>query len=226
MNAFIAMEPNYLMATADGSSTIHSSQFNASYHSLHGALQESRHVFIQNGLNAFGFVSESQLSILEIGFGSGLNALLAWNWANQNKVSVKYTGCEPYPLDLAMLSNFELADAGSTEQFQDLHQCDWDVAHQLASEFTFQKTTQTWPNFKVDSPVDIIWYDAFSPAAQPELWDKAALQACVDSLRSGGIWVSYCAKGDVRRMLIELGCDVERLPGPPHKRHMLRACKR
>jgi tRNA U34 5-methylaminomethyl-2-thiouridine-forming methyltransferase MnmC len=214
----------HIVETADGSSSVHSKRFNASYHSLHGALQESRHVFIQHGLNEFQ--SHTKIKLLEIGFGSGLNALLTWNWAEKNKLLVNYTGIEAYPLDTNILQDFKLGEEGTPEQFMRLHQHEWEVSSQLSPQFSFQKKNAHWPLVNLEHQVDLIFYDAFAPSCQPELWGNDALASCVDALRSGGIWVSYCAKGDVRRTLMELGCEVERLPGPPFKRHMLRARKR
>ena len=217
------MKEAHIIETADGSSSIHAPQFNASYHSLHGALQESRHVFIQQGLDLF--TASNKIHLLEIGFGSGLNALLAWNWAIEHSVEISYTGIEAYPLEPEMLHGFHVGDAGSSNQFMQLHQTEWEVTNYLSPLFSIHKKKMNWPQFELEQQYDLLFYDAFAPNCQPELWEKEALARCVNCMRSGGIWVSYCAKGEVRRMLISQGCDVERLPGPPFKRHMLRARK-
>jgi tRNA U34 5-methylaminomethyl-2-thiouridine-forming methyltransferase MnmC len=212
-----------IIETADGSSSIYATKFNASYHSLHGALQESRHVFIQQGLDLF--TASHKIDLLEIGFGSGLNALLAWNWAIEHSVQISYTGIEAYPLDPEMLQTFSFGDAGSSNQFMQLHQTEWEVTNHVSPLFSIHKKKLKWPHFELEQQYDLLFYDAFAPTCQPELWEKEALAHCVNSMRSGGIWVSYCAKGEVRRTLNSQGCDVERLPGPPFKRHMLRARK-
>lgn len=217
------MKEAYIIETADGSSSIHASQFNASYHSLHGALQESRHVFIQQGLDLF--TKFTKVDLLEIGFGSGLNALLAWNWAIEHSVEISYTGIEAFPLEPEMLQGFHVGDAGSGEQFMQLHQSKWEVTNRLSALFSIHKMKLNWPEIELGQHYDLVFYDAFAPSCQPELWEKEALERCVRSMRSEGIWVSYCAKGEVRRLLTNYGCDVERLPGPPFKRHMLRARK-
>jgi tRNA U34 5-methylaminomethyl-2-thiouridine-forming methyltransferase MnmC len=213
-----------IIETADGSSSIQSLRFNASYHSLHGALQESRHVFIQNGLDLFS--SSKKVDVLEIGFGSGLNTLLAWDWALKHGIEINYVGIEAFPLSVELLRDFNAGEIITKEQFMQLHTCEWENKHQLSPEFSFQKKKLSWPQFESGHQFDIVFYDAFAPACQPELWETEALQCCVNNLRTGGIWVTYCAKGEVRRSVAELGCDLERLPGPPFKRHMLRATKR
>lgn len=213
-----------LVDTSDGSSSIHSSRFNAAYHSLHGALQESRHVFIQHGLNEFR--TSAKVDLLEVGFGSGLNSLLAWNWAEENMVDVNYTGIEAYPLQPEMLQCFNVGNAGTPNQLNQLHQSNWNVPVPMSLKFLLKKMNLNWLEMVPEPVYDLIFYDAFAPSCQPELWENEALEKCVHSLRPGGIWVTYCAKGEVRRTLSALGCEVERLPGPPFKRHMLRARKR
>lgn len=218
------MTDTHIIETADGSSSFYTAKFNASYHSLHGALQESRHVFIQHGLDLF--TASAKINLLEIGFGSGLNALLAWNWATEHAVEICYTGIDAYPLEANLLHNFRVGAAGTSEQLMQLHQAKWGVTCQLTPEFSIHKKKVNWPDFKLEQQFDLLFYDAFAPSCQPELWEKEALSCCVKSLLPGGVWVSYCAKGEVRRILNKMGCDVERLPGPPYKRHMLRARKK
>jgi tRNA U34 5-methylaminomethyl-2-thiouridine-forming methyltransferase MnmC len=218
------MENFKIVATADGSSSILSERFNSTYHSVHGALQESLHVFIQNGLNVL--VNQSEIHLLEIGFGSGLNALLAWNWAEHHHVQIHYTGVEAYPIQEDQLEGFNVGESVNFERFRKLHQCAWEEYQEFSPHFVFRKKLVFWPQTTFENLFDIIWYDAFAPAVQPELWDRKALTSCIQQLRSGGVWVTYSSKGEVRRLLGELGCDVERIAGPPFKRHMLRATKR
>ncbi len=211
-------------ATEDGSSTLRSLQFGTTYHSSHGAVQESTHVFIQHGLDTISQIQASNIRILEIGFGTGLNALLAWQWAIKSGKEVEYTGIEAFPVNPTVLEDFQYLLPNATDDFQLLHTSNWNELHHYPN-FKFSKLNGKWPNIQVGEGFDIVFFDAFSPVDQPEIWDKHSLQACADALKEGGIWVTYCAKGDVRRQMQSLGFQVQRLAGPPHKRHMLHATK-
>lgn len=211
-------------ATEDGSSTLRSLKFGSTYHSSHGALQESRHVFIQNGLDSLSSASTETIRILEIGFGTGLNALLAWQWAKEKGKKVEYLGVEAFPVNPNALEDFQFLHPSSSEEFNDLHASAWNDAH-TRENFKFTKLLGEWPEVQVGEGFDIIFYDAFSPNDQPELWEFQSLKACQSALNIGGVWVTYCAKGEVRRTMESLGFNVKRLPGPPFKRHMLHATK-
>lgn len=208
--------------TDDGSSTLFSERFGASYHSTHGALQESMHVFVRAGLEALP-QTRTPIRILEIGFGSGLNAWLALDFCQKMGREVHYTGIEAYPVENEVWKRFEAGQ--DAENWRWLHETTWNVTQVHSSGFRLHKIEGFWPEVATDGGVDLIWYDAFDPSTQPEMWNTEALAACVHRLSTGGIWVSYCAKGAVRRSLQDLGLQTERIPGPPFKREMLRARK-
>ena len=211
-------------ATEDGSSTLRSLEFGTTYHSSHGALQESMHVFIEHGLDTVSSKDSSIIRILEVGFGSGLNALLAWQWAIKSGKQVEYIGIEAYPVKPSILDDFQYLLPDASEDFHLLHSSNWDEEHHFL-HFNFTKLNAKWPDVQFVDGFDIVFFDAFSPADQPEIWDQHSLQASADALKVGGIWVTYCAKGEVRRQMQAFGFQVQRLPGPPHKRHMLHATK-
>jgi tRNA U34 5-methylaminomethyl-2-thiouridine-forming methyltransferase MnmC len=210
--------------TEDGSSTLRSLEFGTTYHSSHGALQESMHVFIEHGLDTVSPTDSGIIRILEVGFGSGLNALLAWQWAIKSGKQVEYTGIEAFPVNPSVLDDFHNLLPNASEDFHLLHSSSWNEVHSFP-HFKFTKLNAKWPDIQIGEGFDIVFFDAFSPADQPEIWDQQSLQACADALKNGGIWVTYCAKGDVRRQMQSLGFQVQRLAGPPHKRHMLHATK-
>jgi tRNA U34 5-methylaminomethyl-2-thiouridine-forming methyltransferase MnmC len=211
-------------ATEDGSSTLRSLKFCSTYHSSHGALQESMHVFIQNGLDSYISSAAETIRVLEIGFGTGLNALLAWKWAKENGKDVEYIGVEAFPVNPGVLGEFQYLLPNASQEFQDLHNTSWNEPH-VRENFKFTKLLGNWPEIHVGEGFDIIFFDAFSPNDQPELWNEESLQACRSALKDGGVWVTYCAKGEVRRTMESFGFTVKRLPGPPFKRHMLHATK-
>ena len=203
--------------TKDGSYTLYDPDTEQHYHSVHGARQESEHVFIRSGLEAL-----SQLPcirILELGFGTGLNAWLSYKWAYTNSRSIAYVAFETKPLDHSELEFIEDAD------WQKLLLAKWEEPTSFGP-FKLTKVADDLcaHSWEKDS-FDLIFHDAFSPDAQPELWSSSLLSQMFYSLCPGGIWVSYSAKGQVRRNLQSVGFEVERIPGPPGKREMLRARK-
>lgn len=210
--------------TADGSSTLIAEALGVSYHSLHGAVQESRHVFIEAGLQEVVKV-KSSIRLLEVGLGTGLNALLSWQYADQNQIRLDYTAVEAFPISEQDAQSLDYSGFSLPAKPDGIAKLAWESPQKLSEYFQFTKVLCTWPDYHNAQGFDLIYYDAFAPNAQPELWDEQALKACVDLLNPGGIWVTYCAKGDVRRTMQALGMQVERIPGPPFKRHMLRARK-
>lgn len=211
--------------TGDGSSTLYSPRFDEHYHSVHGAIQESRHVFLEAGLRPF-LTRESAVRIFEMGFGTGLNTLLTL--MVDPRPPIHYISIEAYPVpadQLPALNYGEQLGEAASSTFQSLHQAEWEKEMEIAPDFILQKRVTTLEDFRLEEAVDLIYYDAFAPSAQPELWTPEVMQRCFDMLRPGGVWVSYCAKGDVRRGLQAAGFEVERLPGPPGKRQMLRATR-
>lgn len=213
-----------LHRTKDGSFTLHSAALDEPYHSLHGALQESRHVFLQAGFHA---LRKPVLDLLEVGLGTGLNALLTWIEADARNIQVRYTALEPYPLPEETLAALGYADlVGAPERTQGLLRmmtaptAEWAKA---SDHFTLRRLDVSALEFDGSEAYDLIYFDAFGPATQPELWTLPVFERMHRALRPGGILVTYCAKGDVRRAMQAAGFQVERLPGPPGKREMMRA---
>lgn len=209
-----------LFQTADGSWTIHIPEVGETYHSRHGAIQESMHVFINSGLN---HCSVNPIRILEVGLGTGLNVILTY--LNTQK-SIFYHGIEPFPIDKQLVDELILTSESYAQLYRYIHFSSENVEIFLADSFALSKHFVNLKSFKTEESFDVIYYDAFGPQVDPSLWTMDALQKCYDLLNPGGIWVSYCAKGEVRRNLIQAGFEVERLPGPPGKREMLRAIKK
>lgn len=212
--------------TADGSHTIISDQFGEKYHSRHGAIQESQHVFIDAGFHA---VQKDSIKILELGFGTGLNALLTLKATTENSATVKYISIEAYPISLAqakLLNYPKLVTINNGDQlFFQLHSCTWEQVVNISPSFHFSKFHARIQDIEFNDKFDLIYFDAFAPATQPELWEPIILTKMYNLLEPGGILVTYCAKGVFKRTLKSVGFKVEALPGPPGKREMTRATK-
>ena len=218
----------HLFLTADGSHSIAVGSDGLAYHSRHGAIQESQHVFIDAALHHRG-KSHQQHHVLEIGLGTGLNALMTWQSAERVPYSIQYTAYELYPLERTEVEQLnypeQLGPAESKEQLLQIHDCEWEVVHALSPHFQFCKHQQAFESIAAEAQYDLVYFDAFAPEAQPELWDTPLLEKMYRALKTGGILTTYCAKGVVKRRLKALGFTVEALPGPPGKREMTRATK-
>jgi tRNA U34 5-methylaminomethyl-2-thiouridine-forming methyltransferase MnmC len=215
-----------LIETADGSHSLRSEVFGETYHSTHGAIQESKHVFINAGLH-WRAQGRQDLDVLEIGFGTGLNAFLTLLEAEKHPWKVAYVGIEPYPIaeKLAAELNYPSRLQATPQQnarFLEMHTCPMGEQKHFSNHFTFKKHEHM---LDMRGAFDVVYFDAFAPDTQPELWQTDFLRPIYDALRAEGVFVTYCAKGSVRRCLIELGFKVEKLAGPPGKREMLRATK-
>jgi len=215
--------------TKDGSSTLRIDSLNESYHSLHGAVTESEFVYLDNGLR-FWQKSHSapKASVLEIGYGTGLLAFLSFLNQLNNKMEIDYTSLEAYPLkikDLESLNYNSFFESNQHLSFLDFSKLPWNNINQIIPKYSILKHNIFFEDFKSEKLYDIIYYDAFGFHAQPNLWEIEWMKKCFDLLNNGGLWISFCAKGSVRRGLQKVGFDVERLPGPPGKREMLRAIK-
>ncbi len=205
--------------TADGSATIYSERFQQHYHSLHGAEQESRHVFIHHGLQAWEG-SGSPVRVFEMGFGTGLNALLTML---ESPVPVHYVAVEAFPISMAQMSKLGYGDKlGCHELFEALHAAQWNSPVQITPTFTLEKWQLPLEDFGGTENIDVVYWDAFDPKAQPELWTEAVFRSVAGWTRGPALLTTYSAKGDVRRALLAAGWLVEKLPGPPGKREMLR----
>jgi tRNA U34 5-methylaminomethyl-2-thiouridine-forming methyltransferase MnmC len=218
-----------LITTDDGSHSIYSEQYGVSYHSKYGAITESAHVFIAMGLRLKAAV-QRRIDVLEAGVGTGLNAFMTWLEADRRALQVGYTALEAFPItaaEAAALNYPALLDApDQTEDFQRLHTCSWKERHVLSENFTFEKRLLPIQEFEVAEPAyDIVYFDAFAPQAQPELWTEAVFARLYGALRPDGVLVTYCAQGEFKRRLKRVGFSVERLQGPPGKREMTRGWK-
>lgn len=218
-----------IIKTADGSSTIHLPDWDEHYHSKHGAIQEAKHVFIKMGLHKVLEKSPATVSILEIGFGTGLNAMVTWQEMKDRKIPVHYTAVEAYPVleEEASQLNFatELKEQDAVEVFQKLHSSSWEMPVEISKDITLHKQKKFFSEINDRALYDLIYFDAFGARVQPELWTEEIFEKMFRALKSGGILVTYAAKGSVRRAMLQVGFQVEKLPGPPGKREMLRAYK-
>lgn len=218
-----------IINTGDGSTTIHLPEWNEQYHSIHGAIQEARHVFIEMGLKKILESERPEISILEIGFGTGLNALVTWQESLKVPVKIAYTGVEAYPVEAgeALKLNFssEIKEEETPEIFNLLHSLPWEKPENLTPDFVLHKQKKFFQDIKDREKYHLVYFDAFGARVQPELWTATIFSKMYDALLPKGILVTYAAKGSVRRAMLEVGFEVERLPGPPGKREMLRATK-
>ena len=215
-----------LRITGDGSHTLYLPDYSEHYHSVHGAIQESQHVFIKNGLQ-YATTLFPDINILEIGFGTGLNALLTYSYSFRHKINIQYTSLEPFPLDKKILKalNYHEILGFKTEQYNLICNCEWEKAIAFEANFSLFKTKSKVEDFSTNQKYSIIYFDAFAPRVQPELWTVAIFQKLYHYLAESGILVTYCAKGQVKRNLRQAGFFVETLQGPPGKREMIRAIK-
>ncbi len=215
-----------IIQTLDGSTTIHLKEWDECYHSKHGAIQEAQHVFIQNGLSLF---PNQTVAILEIGFGTGLNAFITFLESQKLNQSINYVGVEAYPVNasevLAMNYVDELNAGLQKVIFEQMHESNWDEKVILNPEFELTKRKQFFDEIDDFEQFDLIYFDAFGYRVQPELWSTAIFKKMYDALKPGGKLVTYAARGVVKRSMIEVGFTVEKLPGPPGKREMFRASK-
>ena len=238
---------NHLVQTADGSNTIFNSEVGEHYHSTHGALQESRHVFVNSGLVYFlennsafkvsptggdpiviGSERASSVSILEVGFGTGLNFLLSADFCSTNHIRLDYTGIEAYPLSADMIGNTGYDQYISPviwQSFINGYEQSLLGAIELKEGCNLQIAHSKLLNFQSDKQYDIIYFDAFAAAHQPEMWNDEAIGHTLQFLKPGGVFVTYAITGNLKRSLKALGCKVEKAKGAPGKREMLRAVK-
>lgn len=216
-----------LQPTGDGSYTLFVPELGEHYHSVFGALQESQHVFFKAG---FEFVRQKRrtIKLFEVGFGTGLNALLTL--MQKGDALVSYTTAEPFPVQpdiIAQLNHAELFDdPAASHHCKSLHDAPWEQNIEIVPGFQLLKHKAGIPDIITGKgEYDLIYFDAFAPEIQPELWTSAIFKMLYDAMTNGGVLVTYSAKGDVKRNLLAAGFTVERLPGPPGKRHMLRAIR-
>lgn len=211
-----------IIKTLDGSTTIQIVDWNECYHSKMGAIQEAVHVFIKNGLY---LLDKKNVSILEIGFGTGLNAFITFLEAQKNDYVIEYSGVEAYPIsaeELHLMNYVEELNAGNYKDVFDLmHQSIWEERQEITPNFTLTKYKMLFEDIKFTNRFDIIYFDAFGFQVQPELWSEAIFNQMFAALKSSGVLVTYAARGVVKRNMIQAGFTVKKVPGPPGKREMM-----
>jgi len=221
------LDKKALKITEDGSHTLLLPHLNESYHSIHGAIQESKHIFINDGLN---FLNKSEINILEIGFGTGLNAYLSLLESINKEYNIFYTAIEKYPLSLDLIKQLNYPQQLKTtlkqmQLFTQLHKVGWGAYQKTTKNFKIKKINVSLANFKATEQFNLIYFDAFSPQVQPEMWSNKVFKKMYSCLVNDGILLTYCAKGSVKRTLKEVGFTIENIPGPPGKREITRAFK-
>ena len=214
-----------IIETKDGSHTLFSPQFDEIYHSRNGAIAESQHIFIRNGLDA---CHKAEINVFELGFGTGLNAFLSWIYAEAKEMKINYHSIELYPVSPEIISMINYPDIlGNRDRFQQLHDAKWDETEILSPYFSLHKAkTSVLDLLFPASTFDVIFFDAFSPEKQPDMWTTDVFIKMFEILSPNGILVTYCSKSYVRRNMQQVGFEVTKLPGPAGKRDMVRATKK
>ncbi len=225
---FFSQEDLQIRETKDGSHSLWIPKLQESYHSLHGAVTESQHVFIEQGIHYLHDTDDgAEIRILEVGFGTGLNALLTCLFSQERKIRIKYTTLEPNPLSWGLASKLNYPDSLAHPQshfwYKELHIIEWGQIEWLNPYFSILKCNETIQEHSAHEPYHICFFDAFAPGKQPDIWEIKVLEMVKHMLEDRGILVSYCAQGKFKRDLKTLGFTVESLAGPPGKKEMTRA---
>ncbi|MBT8245347.1 MAG: tRNA (5-methylaminomethyl-2-thiouridine)(34)-methyltransferase MnmD [Winogradskyella sp.] len=223
-----------IITTADGSKTIQVEDWNEQYHSIHGAINEANHVFLKHGLLYFysELISKSyqnEISILEIGFGTGLNAFLTLIEAEKQSLNINYVGVEAYPVkteEVEALNYSELISENYETEFEKLHNSLWEKNLRITDHFQLKKEKKFFKDITAISEFDIVYFDAFGARVQPDLWTETIFKIMYNAMKPNSVLTTYSAMGSARRAMQAVGFEVQRLEGPPNKRHMLRAIKR
>ena len=219
------MNKNQIKYTEDGSTTLYSAKIDETYHSIHGAVQESLHIFINAGLNE---CKEQNINVLEVGFGTGLNAFLALIEAEKSNKNIVYTALEKFPVseDIVQQLNYtKTYSAQYQECFTKIHSCEWNKLQKISSHFFLHKIQCDFTLYDNLQQYNVIFFDAFSPEKQPEMWSEKMFEKLYKHCAKDALLTTYCAKGNVRRAMTAAGFKVERLNGPAGKREILRATK-
>ena len=220
-----------IIVTTDGSHSIAIPEMGVTYHSSHGAIQESMHVFIESGLRYLNKknAAPSDLSVLEMGFGTGLNTLLTAAEAASTGQHVYYETVEPHPLEISMALSLNYCDQLKRPDlknlFRQMHECKWDTLVELTPHCSFKKINTSLINYTSGRLFNIIYFDAFAPDIQPDLWTIDVFKKMYSSMEANAVLTTYCSKSVVRKAMAGAGLKVEKIPGPPHKREMVRAVK-
>ena len=215
-----------IIITNDGSTTIRIPEWDENYHSTHGAIQEAKHVFIKNGLDLFQ--NQDSISILEIGFGTGLNAFITF-LETINKEKVNYVGVEAYPISQEEIAQMNYVSELDSEMYQEIfdkmHSCDWENQQTITENFLLTKRKQFFQDIEDKEQYDLIYFDAFGFPLQPELWSEAIFKKMYEALLPKGTLVTYACRSSIKNAMLSVGFSIEKLPGAPGKREMLRATK-
>ena len=215
-----------IIITDDGSTTIRIPDWDENYHSTHGAIQEAKHVFIKNGLDLFQ--KQDSISILEIGFGTGLNAFITF-LETLNKEKVNYVGVEAYPISTEEIAQMNYVTELQATQYQavfdKMHSCDWESQQNITENFILTKRKQFFQDIADKEQYDLIYFDAFGFPLQPELWSEAIFKKMYEALLPKGTLVTYACRSSIKNAMLSVGFSIEKLPGAPGKREMLRATK-
>lgn len=215
-----------IITTADGSKTIQITDWDEQYHSKHGAIKEAYHVFIEHGLSLF---PQGKVSVLEIGFGTGLNAFITLLEAGKRRLQIDYFGIEKYPVAMREIQQLNYVSQLKAEKYRDdflwMHKSPWEERITISKNFLLTKQQKDFLEIDYENQFDLIYFDAFGARVQPELWSETIFSKIYRANKNRGVLVTYAAKGSVRRAMQAVGYNVERLPGPPGKREMLRAKK-
>jgi tRNA U34 5-methylaminomethyl-2-thiouridine-forming methyltransferase MnmC len=214
-----------IITTSDGSHSIYIPELDEHYHSIHGAIQESKHVFIEAGLKYLP-KHHSSISVFEVGFGTGLNALLTYLESERADLEIRYTSVEAFPVEVATVQELNYPEETGSERkvFELLHSCEWEIANVISGKFSLHKIKSTLQDVAFgNEQFDLVYFDAFGPPVQPEMWTDEGFQKLYSAMRTGGVLVTYCSKGEVQRAMKRAGFRVEKIPGPPGKREMVRA---
>jgi tRNA U34 5-methylaminomethyl-2-thiouridine-forming methyltransferase MnmC len=221
-----------IITTDDGSHSIYHEELKETYHSFHGAFRETIHVYMLYGMDSWLMRNPQKrpIRIFEVGFGTGLTAWLTLVWAEQNQIPVLYHTIEPFPLSEEIYSRLNYVEQDHSiwhyhKYFQALHEAPWNEGVILSEYFNMKKE-----NIKLEDaqlyPCDVVFFDAFAPKKQPEVWEKELLGNVIEAMNPGAVFATYCAVGKLRRDLKDLGLEVEILPGPLGKKEMTRAWKK
>jgi tRNA U34 5-methylaminomethyl-2-thiouridine-forming methyltransferase MnmC len=220
---------NTLSLTADGSHTLLSAQFGVTYHSVHGSVQEAQTVFLDAAFAEITARPQTEIRVLEIGFGTGLNALMTFGESLKTNKTLHYTAIEAFPISDETAANLNYATCLDFAQAADflhlIHQNNWDTTIKINENIDFTKLLMRFEDIAFENEFDAIYFDAFAPNAQPELWTIAIFEKMYRALKPNGILTTYCAKGEVKRNLKAAGFKLESLPGPVGKREMTRAIR-
>lgn len=222
--------PLKIITTEDGSHSLYNADLNETYHSFHGAVQESRHVFIKAGLDYIKATGTNAIHLFEVGLGTGLNALLTAEWADSNNTFVYMTSIEAFPVSEDIVRQLNYTDLINNELangwFNAIHASNWGESTQINNHFYLKKIHGNLENYEIDiEKYHVIFFDAFAPSKQQEMWSENILKCTIDGLQKAGCFVTYCAQGQLKRTLRSLGMEVETLAGPPGKKEMVRAIR-